>query len=700
MDPTWRAFQALNHYPLAPRAKMGLDKPWSDFSDSTETSSSQRINNKGLLAAEMSDISLALSQLYRITILIQRSGNKYRFKRADNDMPNHENDKDYIELKKHLQFIILLGQQDIHTEFGEAEDYEKLATHVTITSNLSPIHHALVKANMLRRNRIRHATRHLVEQRNSKPYAKQPELATGETGLTVSEASGPSAPQKSGVESGDFQEAHQPPAASTATHQDPPTFGPLVNTPMTATELGTMPLMSSQRKVNHKSEASEITRITRIGVRQDYPPCPATFRAFQCPYCAQALSGDYTNISRWRYEYLFPWFTYIFKLLQAPHSTSPKANSRGRGHVKQDLMPYTCVFENCKSLKNNEFFESSEEWMAHLVDTHSETCWVCSLCPAGPDDIDEAMFESIEAWQNHIRSVHPDMFPENQLEGLAGLSERVSLRPMACPLCQRSDETEAQPYDHIASHLHEFALRALPWMDNPKGESYSNSVSSLRTENGHKKFPRSTVEDDDNDISEDDQPPMGKGDNVKQLLEQIDAAMTKLRLRIPTAAQGCHGVLGQLPQLLNDARILGFDSVSKDQHHDGESVNEAAMTSTDREDRLNDRLEGHVRPLLRIQGIVHTFCEQLEHKTEQEVKELEERLQDECAALRQLLDSEVPVRRTEFLVPAVSERAIVNVFEAQEDTEAVMEEHVLASQNGQIHEDLVKKSGVPKQTGS
>lgn len=75
-------------------------------------------------------------------------------------------------------------------------------------------------------------------------------------------------------------------------------------------------------------------------------------------------------------------------------------------------MPYTCVFEGCKSVENNELFESSEEWMAHLHNTHSETSWVCSLCPAGPDGNDEVLLESSAAWQEHICKEHPDtLFP-------------------------------------------------------------------------------------------------------------------------------------------------------------------------------------------------------------------------------------------------------------------------------------------------
>lgn len=75
---------------------MGLDKPWPDFSDSTDASSSHQVSNDGPLATEMGDISHALNQIYRHTLLIQKSGKKHRLKRADRGMPSCKNDEDFI----------------------------------------------------------------------------------------------------------------------------------------------------------------------------------------------------------------------------------------------------------------------------------------------------------------------------------------------------------------------------------------------------------------------------------------------------------------------------------------------------------------------------------------------------------------------------------------------------------------------------
>lgn len=337
-------------------------------------------------------------------------------------------------------------------------------------------------------------------------------------------------------------------------------------------------------------------------------------------------------------------------------------------------MPYACIFENCRTLDTNELFESSEEWMAHLTNAHSETVWACSLCPEGSDGNDEVLLDSNGAWQNHIRNAHPDTFPEHQLDQLASMSERVSLPPMACPFCRHYDDIKAQPYDHIASHLHEFALKALPWSDNPNDRGYPDPVASVRAEDGRRVRSRRIIVNDDFDSSKDDQPPMSRSDTMKQLLKQIaEEAATILRLEVPEVAKGYQGVLEQLPILLDRARTLGLNSESKGQHSHNKSADRPVMTSTNREEEWKDRLDGYIRPLLRIQGIIHTFAHRMVRLSEREAKELEESLQDECAALRQLLDIDNLAIQTGSSFSRTSRWVAQDVSEIQRMIELVVE---------------------------
>jgi hypothetical protein len=275
----------------------------------------------------MNDISMALNQLYRVTLLIQRSGKKYRFRRADNQLPRLAGDEDFVELRGHLKFMILLGHRKIHTEFWKQEDYEKLSEEVTGASDLKKVHKILIDANIMRRNRIRHATRHLVRQKTSTPAPESaPKPPTPQGSLhTATETTG-TEPNQLGESEPPAMEGHglgvqnQVSAQIPDQHEVTPEI-PQPAKPPTSTEIGTM-FMKGPRTVRGKGTA--ITRITRIGAKQDYPKCPKGRGMFSCPYCAQTLSADYTNISRWRYALSRP------QTATVPELTPPKEDMSGR----------------------------------------------------------------------------------------------------------------------------------------------------------------------------------------------------------------------------------------------------------------------------------------------------------------------------------------------------------------------------------
>lgn len=168
--------------------------------------------------------------------------------------------------------------------------------NVTMSSSLT--HHALVEVNMVRRNRIRYATQRLVEQKEvaaiTGSSAKQTGPDTGDHIPPVAESSDTHTLVQLGGVNSDVQAGKQP-STTTVTDGDVSGVQPTVNAPMDATEIDTLPLMSSRRGVHKNGKGTVITRITRIGLRQDYPPCPKGLSTFPCPYCAQALSGDYRD---------------------------------------------------------------------------------------------------------------------------------------------------------------------------------------------------------------------------------------------------------------------------------------------------------------------------------------------------------------------------------------------------------------------
>ena len=140
-----------------------------------------------------------------------------------------------------------------------------------------------------------------------------------------------------------------------------------------------------------------------------------------------------------------------------------------RGHVAQDLSPYICIFEDCETAY--DLYKSQGEWMAHLKEKHVDTKWVCDLC-SGDDE--EHFFDSMMEWQAHVSGLHTGSFPMDQIEELGTMSQRHLLRQISCPLCGHFDPSSSDAYEHIALHLHSFALKALPW--DTLGEDRNSTV--------------------------------------------------------------------------------------------------------------------------------------------------------------------------------------------------------------------------------
>lgn len=166
--------------------------------------------------------------------------------------------------------------------------------------------------------------------------------------------------------------------------------------------------------------------------------------------------------------------------------------TRLSGHVAQDLCGYVCVFEDCESPE--DMFASTYEWMSHMARSHSEVEWVCPLCanhrfPA--DDTQAASFPVPSQLQDHILACHPAIDADGglaELELVVSAGQRaVGIRKVRCPLCRPGLVTSEEDIDgsvvsplpvgqaaglvqleedqHIATHIHEFALHGFPSAD-------------------------------------------------------------------------------------------------------------------------------------------------------------------------------------------------------------------------------------------
>ncbi|KAI0534303.1 hypothetical protein GGR58DRAFT_505459 [Xylaria digitata] len=205
---------------------------------------------------------------------------------------------------------------------------------------------------------------------------------------------------------------------------------------LTASGVGSSFILPKMSQSQSQKPVGMITEITRIGYDVDYPPRPVLTvkgaRSFECPYCCHDLPSEYLD-----------------------------TKTRWRGHVAHDILPYTCVFQGCANLTS--FYNTREEWISHMRDKHSFLGWVCEECPVKPEDTTLLTFDSIELWASHTRKLHNPALADAHVFAATKMSERRVLELMRCPLCPRSQRLyNLEMDDHIALHLHSFALEALP----------------------------------------------------------------------------------------------------------------------------------------------------------------------------------------------------------------------------------------------
>lgn len=149
-----------------------------------------------------------------------------------------------------------------------------------------------------------------------------------------------------------------------------------------------------------------------------------------------------------------------------------ESNPLSRGHVAQDLNPYSCIYRDCPD--SHDLYATREEWVKHIRSKHNEERWVCDDCIFESDQDDEFIFDSQELWESHMRSRHS--CPDDRLTLLCSMSKRKLVELAECPLCKRPcGHSRPDEDDHIAEHLHSWALRALPWDLNPDDEASSDS---------------------------------------------------------------------------------------------------------------------------------------------------------------------------------------------------------------------------------
>lgn len=133
-----------------------------------------------------------------------------------------------------------------------------------------------------------------------------------------------------------------------------------------------------------------------------------------------------------------------------------------RKHLKEDILPYTCVLPRCP--KPGTLFAEKSAWLDHMFTDHiASASWVCDIC--GNTETFTTESDSI----THLTDLHQDAIPADQVTLFAELCyKRTTAEISSCPLCSWAEDadgyiTNEQLLEHVAEHIHSFALRSLPW---------------------------------------------------------------------------------------------------------------------------------------------------------------------------------------------------------------------------------------------
>ncbi|KAF3396793.1 hypothetical protein DPV78_007762 [Talaromyces pinophilus] len=425
-----------------------LEEPTDEESESVDdkslSNSISSSTNHSVLEEYISYVRTILDQLTRISLTIRRAGAKYRFEKIDKALKETEEVKAF---RQHLTAIINSGFPDKDAEVLPATEKMK---RVYDDSKFSPVQLKLIRTNILRRHRIEHFTKARAPRTRAPAQvpnviqAQKPDETPGAVDSTPHTSILSSKVEESQPVTPIAPQVHEAPVGRAAS---------IYTAAVTATDVGPN---FDVTDLSADKTPSRITRMTKIGGSLAYPgrPKPQSNGTLICPYCNDKLPDSYAkNEQSWR------------------------------AHVAQDILPYTCIMEECSN--DNEMYSKADQLLAHMKTRHSLTKWACNPCSTNTKQASESdpsdpqiliFFDSAESWQAHTEKEHGNLGPAPQRDILTELSQRQLIGPLECPLCKSEPAEPRTGIDeHILKHLHEFALLALPGDAAPANEKESSA---------------------------------------------------------------------------------------------------------------------------------------------------------------------------------------------------------------------------------
>ncbi|KAJ5747490.1 Peptidase S8/S53 subtilisin/kexin/sedolisin [Penicillium nucicola] len=175
----------------------------------------------------------------------------------------------------------------------------------------------------------------------------------------------------------------------------------------------------------YQTEARNAKERLELTIATDWEQFLRSLPEVICPYCFQALpASEMATVEKWR------------------------------SHVRKDLDPYVCLFEECEAPE--ALFSNSNDWLEHMRGHNLR--WQCNAKSHGLQ-----RFASRDYYLAHMKETHPRSYTESQLDILADRSARkTKLVFESCPLCGKSDESDDSLVAHIVGHLRLLAVKSLP----------------------------------------------------------------------------------------------------------------------------------------------------------------------------------------------------------------------------------------------
>lgn len=225
-------------------------------------------------------IKTILQQLAEISTAIKKSGSKYRFQKADAEIREDQ----FLDLRPYLVSHINIATARADSSPGDSTHLflDSLKSTSRNYEQLTSVQQRLIRANILRRNRILYAN-------STKLLSKASDLKID--GNKKVEREKPSQSSQTPLLSLPVKR----PDEQGLQHQKP------VLSDRTATKVGSD--FKLQQVVVPKA-SSTISKFTHIRLTQDYPLCPKICEGndfVQCPLCSDLmLNKDAQDRSKWR----------------------------------------------------------------------------------------------------------------------------------------------------------------------------------------------------------------------------------------------------------------------------------------------------------------------------------------------------------------------------------------------------------------